>query len=165
MTEPMSDENLAELRSLHERATRDYSSELHYRRLAFHAWIPDLLAEVERSRRGGKELGKTVVFLAELIKDTYRRGETDPIGAVLALGHHLAELFEDEGGLPTDEHNRIYRTLENKHRAQAGRDRLAEQVKRVRQLMQPNDLNGGRTPAWVSVTDLRTALGETEAGQ
>lgn len=44
----MSDEDLAELRGLHERATRDYASELHYRRLAFHVWIPDLLAEAER---------------------------------------------------------------------------------------------------------------------
>jgi hypothetical protein len=44
----MTPEDLAELRGLHERATRDYASELHYRRLAFHVWIPDLLAEVER---------------------------------------------------------------------------------------------------------------------
>lgn len=83
--------------------------------------VPALIAALSRSRRGGKELGRTFVFLAELVKGAFRRGETDPIGALLMLGDHLAELFEDEGGLSTEEHNRIYRALEARREGGAAR--------------------------------------------
>lgn len=121
MTEPISDERLAEIEARAE-SVRTWKA----------VWgppipqlcdvdIPDLLAEIKRSRRGGKELGRTFIFLAELIKDAFRRGETDPTGALLMLGDHLAELFEDEGGLAADEHNRIYRALEARREGSAAR--------------------------------------------
>jgi ribosome-binding protein aMBF1 (putative translation factor) len=76
-------------------------------------------AELEQSRRGGKELGKIFGFgemvpLAELIKDAYLRGADDPIDALQMLGNCLAEVFENEGGLAADDHNRVYRALEGR---------------------------------------------------
>ena len=76
------------------------------------AEIDRLRAELDRAGRGGRELGRIVVRLAELIKAAFVKGETDQAGALLMLGDHLAELLEDEGGLSTDDHNRIYRALE-----------------------------------------------------
>ncbi|MFE9099786.1 hypothetical protein [Actinomadura geliboluensis] len=79
--------------------------------------VPGLLtarAGDARRERGGKVLGEIVVRLAELIKTAFAKGETDPAGALLMLGDHLAELLEDEGGLPSDDHNRVYRALERR---------------------------------------------------
>ena len=73
--------------------------------------VDHLHREIERLEAGGKELGWLVVQLAELIRDAYRLGATDPIGALHLLGDHLADLLPDEGGLEADEHNRIYRAL------------------------------------------------------
>lgn len=114
MPEPMSDERLAEIRERAESVktwTAVWGPPIPQ---LCDADIPDLLAEVEWRKRGGKELGKVVVRLAELIKAAFVKGETDPAGALLMLGDHLAELFEDEGGLPADDHNRIYRALETR---------------------------------------------------
>lgn len=88
--------------------------------------VPALLANLKQARRGAQELGKTVVFLTRLIKDAFVRGADDPIDALHMLGNFLAEIFEDEGGLSTDEHNRVYRALEarraDEERAKAERD-------------------------------------------
>lgn len=111
MSERMSDEQIAEVRAAALRAMEHLEGDGSSTETCVQA-MPYLLDEIERGRRGGKELGKTLVFLAELIKGAFRRGETDPIGALLMLGDHLAHLFEDEGGLSADEHNRIYRALE-----------------------------------------------------
>jgi hypothetical protein len=81
-------------------------------------------AEIERLQRGGKELGKIVVILGDLIKDAYVKGADDPIGALHLLGDYLAEVLEGEGGLPVDEHNRVYRALEDQRRDLAERDAL-----------------------------------------
>jgi hypothetical protein len=79
-----------------------------------------VLANLKQARRGAQELGKSVVFLAELIKDAYVRGADDPIDALHMLGNYLAEVLEDEGGLSVDEHNRVHRAMEDR-RAEAER--------------------------------------------
>src|SRR4051794_34160056 len=53
-------------------------------------YAPALLDALEQARRGGRELGKSVVFLMDLIKGAYVRGAEDPIGALNMLGNHLA---------------------------------------------------------------------------
>ena len=67
--------------------------------VAARKYMPALVADLEQARRGGKELGKTVEFLAELIKSAFVRGADDPIGALNMLGNHLGEVLESEGGL------------------------------------------------------------------
>lgn len=126
MPEPLPDERLAEIR---ERAARitEYGGARAGEQLAG-VDVPALLAEIEWRKRGGKELGKVVVRLSELIKDAFQRGEGDPIGALQMLGDYLAHLFEDEGGLPTDEHNRVYRALEDRRRDLAEVERLRAEL-------------------------------------
>lgn len=92
------------------------------------------LAEVEAERdmlkRGGAELGKTLVFLAELIKDAYVRGADDPIDALHMLGNYLAEVPASEGGLHFDDFSRVYRALEDRRKAEGEVERLRAEVKR-----------------------------------
>jgi len=74
--------------------------------------VPALVAEVEKLRRGGKELGKIIDFMGDLIKDAYLRGAHDPIGAVQMLGNALAEVLESEGGLSVAEFSRVQWALD-----------------------------------------------------
>lgn len=84
--------------------------------------VPALIAELEQARRGGKELGKNVVFLMELIKDAFVRGADDPIGALNMLGNVVAEVFEDEGGLSPAEFSRVQQALDARETEQATRE-------------------------------------------
>jgi hypothetical protein len=93
--------------------------------------VPALVAELEQAKRGGKELGKVVEFLAELIKDAFVRGADDPIGALHMLGNVLAELLESEGGLSSDDFNRVYRALEARRSEEEGRLREGDERWRV----------------------------------
>jgi hypothetical protein len=93
--------------------------------------LDDARADIEKRKRGGEELGKRFVFLAELIKDTYRRSADDPIAACQMLGDHLAHLFEDEGGLSVDDHNRVCRALEDRRRELDEVENLRAEVKRL----------------------------------
>ncbi len=76
----------------------------------------ELQAERDQLRRGGRELGGIVTHLTELIKDAWKEGATDPVGALHMLGNHLAEILPDGGGLCVDEFDKTYRALEE-HRA------------------------------------------------
>lgn len=93
--------------------------------------IRDLNDQLEQRKRGGEELGKSFVFLAELIKDTFRRSADDPIAALHMLGDHLSNLFEDEGGLSVDDHNRVCRALEDRRRELDEVEKLRAEVKRL----------------------------------
>jgi hypothetical protein len=90
-------------------------------------------AELEQLKRGGKELGKSIVVLTGLIKDAYLRGADDPIDALQMLGNFLAEVFEDEGGLSPDDFNRVYRALEDRRKTESEIERLREENARWRQ--------------------------------
>jgi hypothetical protein len=119
--------------------------------------VPALITEVKRqranleqSRRGGKELGKSVEFLGGLIKDAFLRGADDPIGALHMLGDFLSNLFEDEGGLTVEEHNRVYRALEDQ-RAKLAKDHNELRDKRsdllnVRGVLSPQGRSLGLGP-------------------
>lgn len=97
-----------------------------------HRALMAVVAERDALKRGGEELGKFVEALTGLIRDAYRHGATDPIEAVHMLGNHLAEVFEDEGGLPIDEYNRVFRALEDqRHKRDALKAELAEVVRRT----------------------------------
>lgn len=88
-------------------------------------------ADLEQRERGGRELGKTFVLLADLIKDAFRRSADDPIAGLEMLGNHLAHLFEDEGGLSADEHNRVCRALENWRQQLDEVEKLRAEVQRL----------------------------------
>jgi hypothetical protein len=92
--------------------------------------VERLRAELDQAKRGGKELGKSIVVLMELIKDAYLRGADDPIDALHMLGNMLAEVFEDEGGLSPDDFNRVHRALE--YRRSEEEERLREENARLR---------------------------------
>lgn len=93
--------------------------------------IRDLNDQLEQRKRGGEELGKSFVLLAELIKDTFRRSANDPIAALHMLGDHLAHLFENEGGLSVDDHNRVCKALEDRRRELDEVENLRAEVKRL----------------------------------
>lgn len=142
----MNTEEIAEARRLYEAATADIpplasdeeiDRRLHERTVAERTFMarmaPALLADLEQTRRGGRELGKTLVFLTELIKGAYLRGADDPIDALHMLGDHLAEVLEGEGGLSVDDFNRVYRALEERRKTEAEVRRLREENDRLRQ--------------------------------
>jgi hypothetical protein len=106
----------------------------------------DLAAELEQRRCGGRELGKTVEFLAELIKGAFVRGAEDPIGALRMLGNHLAEVFESEGGLSPGEFIRVQQALDARESEEEARQREGDERRRVEVSRSLADFAHGQRP-------------------
>ena len=112
--------------------------------------LAEVEAERDQLRRGSKELGKVIAFLADLIKDAYLRGADDPIDAMQMLGDCLAEVLEGEGGLSPDDFNRVYRALEvRRDKAAKDHDELRDKrtdLLNIRGILSPQDRSPGLGP-------------------